>query len=225
MHALEKLILLSQIHADEKHLPCKTMIIDFTHSFKDYNEILNVYGVWDYECPNPECRAKQHPMRRHARYERSLVLWDADAGRLKEGRMEILRLKCCSCGSTHAVLTLDIIPFFSYSIQAFLALLSLCMAEKSSVPRTAEKTDVSCQLLYRFLQIFHEYTEKLTLFLRMEALWEGDCKLPESRILPMLYAKSPPWPQSCFFQRFRSPLLLHRKSTVSYPLRFGSAMP
>lgn len=201
------------------------MIIDFNHSFKDYNEILDFYGVWDYECPNPGCRAKQHPMRRHARYERSLVLWDADAGRLKEEHMDILRLKCCSCGSTHAVLTMDIIPFFAYSSQAFLALLFLCMAEKSSVPRTSEKADVSFQLLYRFLLIFHEYAEKLILFLRMEALWEGEGKLPESRILPLLLGKSPPWPQSCFFQKFRSPLFLHRKSTVSYPLCFGSTMP
>ena len=35
------------------------MILDFTHSFKDYDEILNFYGVWNYECPNPECQAKQ----------------------------------------------------------------------------------------------------------------------------------------------------------------------
>lgn len=201
------------------------MIIDFAHSFKDYDEILSFYGVWDYECPNPECRAKQHPMRRHARYERSLVLWDADAGRLKEERMEILRLKCCSCGSTHAVLTMDIIPFFAYSIQAFLVLVSLCMEEKGSVLRTEEKTGVSCQLLYRFLLIFHEYTGKLMLFLRMEALWEEEGRPLESCLLPLLYAKSPPWPQSCFFRALRFPLFLHRKSTVSYPLRFGSAMP
>ena len=139
--------------------------------------------------------------------------------------MEILRLKCCSCGSTHAVLTRDIIPFFAYSIQAVLALLSLCMAEKSSVPRTGEKTGVSCQLLYRFLLIFHEATGKLMLLLRLETLWEGGRKPPEGRLLSMLYAKSPPWPQSCFFQKFRSPLFLHRKSTISYPLRFGAAMP
>ena len=164
-------------------------------------------------------------MRRHARYERSLVLWDADAGCLKEERMEILRLKCCSCASTHAVLTMDIIPFFVYSIQAFLALLSQCMAEKSSVPRTGEKNGVSCQLLYRFVLIFHEYAEKLLLFLRLEAWWESERKPPESQLLLLLYGKSPPWPQSCFFQKYRSPLFLHRKSTVAYPLRFGGGMP
>ena len=201
------------------------MIIDFTHSFKDYNEILNFYGIWDYECPNPECRAKRHPMRRHAKYGRSLVLWDADACLLREEHMEILRLKCCSCGSTHAVLPMDIIPFFSYSIQAFLVLISLCMAEKGSVPRTEKETGVSFQLLYRFLLIFQEYQGKLMLFLRREALWEGEGKSTESGILSLLHGKSPPWPQYSFFHSFQAPLFLHRQSTVSYPLRFGAAMP
>lgn len=208
----------------KRHLPCKTMIIDFTHSFKDYDEILNFYGIWDYGCPNPECRAKQHPMRRHAKYERSLILWNADACRLEEGRMEILRLKCCSCGTTHAVLTMDIIPFFAYSIQAFLALASLCMEKDGSVPRTEKETGVSCQLLYRFLMIFHEYMEKLMLFLRLEALWEGEERPLYRQILPLLYGESPPWPQASFFQSFHTPLFLHRQSTVSYPLRFGAAL-
>lgn len=199
------------------------MIIDFTHSFKDYDEILNFYGIWGYECPNPECRAKQHPMRRHARYGRSLVLWDADACRIKEERMDILRLKCIGCGTTHAILTMDIIPFFSYSIQAFLVLLSLCM--EGSVPRTEEKTGVSIQLLYRFLKIFREYSGRIMLFLRQEGLRKEEGKLLYRRMLPLLCGKSPPWPQSSFFRRERTPLFLHRRNTVSYPLRFSAAMP
>lgn len=200
------------------------MIIDFTHSFKDYDEIINFYGIWDYECPNPECGAKQHPMRRHAKYGRSLVLWDADACRIKEERMEVLRLKCISCGTTHAVLPMDAIPFFVYSVQAFLSLLFLCLEEGSSVPRAEKETGVSFQLLYRFLRIFREYTGKLMLFLRRDALWEEEGKPSGSRILSLLSSKSPPWPQSSFFQSFHAPLFLNRQSTVSYPLRFGAAV-
>lgn len=199
------------------------MILDFTHSFKNYDEILNFYDIWDYECPNPECRAKQHPMRRHAKYERNLILWDDDASQLKEERMEVLRLKCCSCGTTHSVLTMDMIPFFSYSIQAFLVLLRLCV--EYSVPRTEEKTGVSFQLLYRFLQIFREYAGKILLFLRQEGLWKEEGELRYRQILPLLCGKSPPWPQSSFFCRERTPLFLHRRNTVSYPLRFSAAIP
>lgn len=164
-------------------------------------------------------------MHRHARYERSLVLWDASARQLKEERMKILRLKRGSCGTTHAVLTLDIIPFFEYSIYAFPALVSLCMEEEGSVVRTEKETGVSFQLLYRFLQIFHDYTEKLMLFLRLEALWECEGLPLDRQLLPLLLVKGPPWPQSSFFQRFQLPLFLHRTSTVSYPLRFGAAIP
>lgn len=32
--------------------------IDFNHSFKDYNEILNFYGIWDYECRIPPAMRK-----------------------------------------------------------------------------------------------------------------------------------------------------------------------
>ena len=118
---------------------------------------------------------------------------------------------------------MDMIPFFSYSIQAFLALLSLCM--EGSVPQTEEKTGVSIQLLYRFLEIFQECSGKIMLFLRQEGLWKEEGKLLYRRLFPLLCAKSPPWPQSSFFRRERTPLFLHRKNTVFYPLRFSAAMP
>lgn len=201
------------------------MIIDFNFSFKDYEDILNFYGVWDYECPDPECGAKNHPMRRHAKYGRGLVLWDPETCTLKEERVTLLRLICCSCGKTHAVLTGDMIPFFIYSIQAFLALVCLCMGPESSVLETEEKTGVSYQLLYRFLRIFHEYIERLSLFLRLESMWDGQSKPLDSQLFPMLKAQPPPWPSSLFFIHFRSPLFLNRRSTVSYPLLFGVALP
>lgn len=199
------------------------MIIDFNHSFKNYDEILNFYGVWDYGCPNPECHAKMHPLHRHAKYERNLILWDEEGCGPKEERMEILRLKCSSCGKTHAILTMDMIPFFSYSIRAFLALLSLCMEPEGGVLRTEEKTGISYQLLYRFLLAFHEYRERLSLFLRLETLWGGRAQPLDRQMLPLLRAQPPPWPSARFFSRFRTPLFLHRRSTAAYPLLFGAA--
>lgn len=83
--------------------------------------------------PNPSCNAKMHPMRRHATYERELILWDPEKRLPREGRMEILRLKCSSCGKIHAVLAMDMIPFFSYSIHAFLRLVAMCLGPDRSV--------------------------------------------------------------------------------------------
>ena len=197
------------------------MIIDFSHSFKDYHEILSFYGVWDYECPNPECRARNHPLRRHAKYERGLVLWDAENRMPKDVRLEILRLKCSSCGKTHAVLTMDMIPFFSYSIYAFLALIAMCMEPGGSVLRTEEKTGVSCQLLYRFLAVFHEYAQLLMLFL--ESLWGRPGQPLDRQAISLLGSQPPPWPGSRFFWRFHAPLFLHRRSTAAYPLVFWAS--
>lgn len=164
-----------------------------------------------------------HSLHRHGRYERGLILWDEENCRLEEGRMKILRLKCSSCGTTHAVLTMDMIPFFVYSIQAFLALTAMCMEPEGSVLRTEKKTGVSYQLLYRFLLIFHEYRERLSLFLRLEVLWDSPTQPLDRQLLPLLKAQPPPWPSSRFFEIFHVPLFLHRRSTASYPLVFGAA--
>ena len=225
MFALAKHIPPNQTPTDGKHLSSKTMVIDFNYSFKDYDSILNFYGIWDYECPNPACGAKNHPMRRHATYGRSLILWDLETCALREERMTVLRLKCCSCGTTHAVLTGDMIPFFIYSIQAFLALVCLCLEPVGSVLKTEEKTDVSYQLLYRFLRIFHEYAKRLALLLRLLGMWDEASQPLNSQLIPLLKAQPPPFPGSRFFVRFRIPLFLNRHSTISYPLLFGAALP
>lgn len=192
------------------------MIIDFGHSFKDYDEILNFYGIWICSCP--VCGAKCS-MHRHGRYHRNLILW-VD-GHLLETSGEILRLQCGSCGSTHSVLTMDIIPFFSYSIPAFLALIGLCLQPDSSVPKTERDTGVSYQLLYRMLLIFHEYRDKLTLLLRRECLWDASDSPLLRQLLSLLEQKSPPWLQSAFFQAYLSPVFLHRRITGAFPLYFS----
>ena len=137
--------------------------------------------------------------------------------------MKILRLKCSSCGMTHALLTMDIIPFSAYSIQAFLALIAMCMEPQGSVLRTGEKTGVSYQLLYRFLLIFHEFRQQLSLFLRLETLWESPAQPQESQLLALLKAQPPPWPGSRFFARFHTPLFVHRQSSDSYPLVYAAS--
>lgn len=192
------------------------MIIDFAHSFKDYNEILDFYGIW--ECSCPKCGAR-HSLHRHAKYFRNLIVWESEG--LVEERMEILRLQCSSCGCTHAVLTPDVIPFCIFSVEAFLALISLCLNPDGSVLNTGQHTGTSYQLLYRFLQIFHEYRAKLILFLRREALW-SHTEHPLSReLLLLLHFQPPPGLPFHFFTYFQAPLFLHRRSTVSYPLLFG----
>lgn len=195
------------------------MIIDFNHSFKDYNDIFDFYGIWEYECP--KCGA-HHSFCRHAKYSRSLILWDTD--HLCETRMEILRLQCGSCKSTHAILTMDMIPFCIYSLQAFLVLVTFCIAAGGSVPKTEQKTGVSYQMLYRFLLIFHEFYDRLCLFLRIQGIWDSALQPLPREILPLLCSEPPPWLQNGFFRESQLPLFLHRKSTGSYPFFCGAKL-
>ena len=196
------------------------MIIDFCHSFNNYNEILDFYGIWDYTCP--KCGAK-HSFHRHARYPRYLTLWDD--GALKEERLDILRLQCGSCKSTHSILTMDMIPFCIYSFQAFLALVGNCLEAEGSVLKTEDCTGVSFQLLYRFLAVFQEYRERLILFLRTRLLWTDATQPSCGWISQTLLMHPPPWVQAHYFKDNASPLFLHRHNTVSYPLVFGSHQP
>ena len=210
----------TQLQQMKNHLLYILMIIDFTHSFKDYNEILEFYGIWEYTCP--KCGAK-HSFHRHAKYFRNLIVWHDDG--LTQEHLEILRLQCGSCGSTHAILTADVIPFSVFSVEAFLTLLSFCLTRNGSVLQAEKKTGVSYQLLYRFLQIFYEYRGKLILFLRRETLWCLAGHPAAGELLQLLLSHPPPRLTCRFFSCFQTPLFLHRRSTVSYPLTFhGGSM-
>ena len=145
------------------------MIIDFLHTCNTYHEILQFYGVWNYRCP--KCHAK-HSLHRHATYRRYLLTFDHDT--IESSRLEILRLKCSSCGTTHAILTSDMIPFLVYSYSCILTLLESVCGQKSSVCRAQYKTGISYQTLYRFFLLLREYCAKISLLLRSHTVWNKE---------------------------------------------------
>ena len=84
------------------------MIINFYINCKDYEEeILINYSFHNYKCP--KCGNK-HSWNRHGSYERNIVLINDNT--FIDSKMNILRLKCTSCKSTHAVLPGDVIPYY-----------------------------------------------------------------------------------------------------------------
>lgn len=196
------------------------MIIDFLHTCNTYHEILQFYGVWNYCCP--KCHAK-HSLHRHATYRRYLLTFDHDT--IESSRLEILRLKCSSCGTTHAILTSDMIPFLVYSYSCILTLLENVCGQKSSVCRAQYKTGISYQTLYRFFLLLREYCAKISLLLRSHTVWNKENNPDVSQIPSLLLEQPPPYIQAWFFREYQSPILLHRRSTVSYPLLFSARIP
>ena len=82
---------------------------------------------------------------------RSVISFEGDSSECRTVR--ILRLRCKNCGSTHAVLTADMVPFFAYSLPCILFVLQAAFGEKGSVTEAGRKTGISYQVIYRFYQL------------------------------------------------------------------------
>lgn len=98
--------------------------------------------------------------RPHAYYDRWIL--DFHDGTAFQERLRILRLCCESCHHTHAVLPDFIIPYSTYGITFVLQVLqtyfnrshadSLCTVDK-----ICSFFDISCRLLYRWLDLFRKH--------------------------------------------------------------------
>lgn len=139
------------------------MILDFTVNFNDYDEkILKFYGIWDFNCP---CCNAFRSFSRHAIYSRNIcILNDTN---IIEKKLNVLRLKCKSCNTTHAVLPADVIPYMIYSFSCILKILSKYFIENISVLNLFEQFGISFQLVYQFIKKFINQINPCINFLRI----------------------------------------------------------
>lgn len=145
------------------------MIINFSVNFKEYEEkILNNYSTLTYICP--KCGAK-HYFIRHGSYTRNFCFINND-GSMCEEKICILRLKCTSCGSTHAVLPNDIVPYCIYSYSTMLNILIRHYINKESVLSICVDLSISFQLIYSFISRFLEFADSCFLVLKNLGFFE-----------------------------------------------------
>lgn len=139
------------------------MIIDFRINCNNYKEkLLDNYSHFDYTCP--KCGAK-HSLIRHGNYERNLILVD-NFDNVKEVKLLVLRLKCKSCGSTHAILPNDIIPYCIYSFSYTINVLTRRFVNGEKVMDICNNLSVSFQLVYFFISKFLEFMDSASFVLR-----------------------------------------------------------
>lgn len=95
----------------------------------------------------PACGAPVS-MKKHGYYRRSFVYMDS--GRIEEQSIKIRRLRCSSCGTTHAVLPLAVIPYCVYSV-VFIAALVKDWAQMafSSIEVLCEHYGITTNTFYR----------------------------------------------------------------------------
>lgn len=139
------------------------MVIDFKVNFNNYEEkILKNYSFFDYPCP--KCGAK-HSLTRHGSYDRNVCFIDA-AQNIVEQKFTLLRVKCSSCNSTHAILPNDIIPYCIYSFSFILSTLTEYYSNEHSIPDLSSIFSISFQLIYIFIAKFSSFLNSCSIVLR-----------------------------------------------------------
>lgn len=146
------------------------MILNFDVNINDYNEkILNFYGIWNFCCP---CCNAFRSFSRHAFYTRNLCV--LSNSQVVEKQLNILRLICNSCGTTHAILPSDIIPYAIYSFSCVMQLLTNHFDRNHNILSLCEQFKISFQLLYSFIKRFTEHFIPCVNFLRIFSASELD---------------------------------------------------
>ncbi len=194
------------------------MIIDFTTDFNNYREkILNNYTILSYTCP--KCGAK-HSFTRHGSYERNICFID-NYHNICEERICILRLKCSSCASTHAVLPKDVIPYCIYSFSFVIKVLSTYYLENRKILDICVSLSISFQLIYSFISKFIEFLASAFSVLR-NLSYEPICIPKKILSIINLYNKNKNF--SCIYLFKTQWIFLMRKfhNILSPPIFIGS---
>mgnify|MGYP000323130372 CR=1 FL=1 len=143
------------------------MIIDFSIDFNSYEEkILNKYKIFTYVCP--KCGTK-HALYRHGTYVRNISYYKNKC--IVNEKLKVLRLKCASCNSTHAILPKDIIPYCIYTYSCIMKILYEHFNDKKSVLSIAFSYGISFQLIYLFIKLFNIFLKDCIYVLRTINLW------------------------------------------------------
>lgn len=138
------------------------MLYDFSKTCKTYNkDSYNRNSFSKTTCPR--CRAIGR-FKMHGSYERNVAYFNDK--QLVFKLIAIRRVRCKSCGTTHAVLPGDIIAYRLLSLFVFLYVLFLLYIRNTPVLKIANDFDCSFQFLYSIIGVFEKYAARLHLFFR-----------------------------------------------------------
>jgi len=143
------------------------MIIDNQLKNKKYFEIIGSSNLSKYDCP--KCGAKAS-MTRHAYYKRNVI--SIINAVMIYTILKILRVKCTSCGSTHAILPSDIIPYKQFDYLSFITILENYFYDAQSGYELSTKFNVSFQTIYSFINTFLIFKDSTFVTLRIMEIIE-----------------------------------------------------
>ena len=142
--------------------------------------------------------------RMHASYTRDIISFYH--GKRQESQVVIPRVYCESCGTTHALIPVHLIPYGSYSIRFILAVIYVYSKKKYSVEKLCEHYSISISTLYTWLKLFHEH------FNSWFSIMEQTISVSSCAILKIYSLENFP---SRFFKRFNFSFLQLRKTSLA----------
>lgn len=116
-------------------------------------QCMSLFEPDDHECPT--C-GTQHPgWKRHGQYMRNLISFEL--GQVVTCRITVLRYKCLSCQSTHAILPASITPYGPYSLLFILAVLRDHYSGSLTVQGICHKYSISQSTLYEWKALYRQH--------------------------------------------------------------------
>ena len=137
----------------EKRLFCKLIKIKKS-SQQLYAEEKYLHAKRAQVCP--VC-GRRGSWQAHGQYERSII--DYESGRVVYGRVKIRRVRCESCGHTHAIIPDYIIPYCTYSLLFVLRVLGEYFLMKRTVEGICRRYNITPSMVYSWKGIFEEHKE------------------------------------------------------------------
>lgn len=218
------------IHSHIKIKDYQDIILDKNHGFRGGEASRGMF-----RCSNPDCRCDT--FYRHGTYQRYFVSFpheEIDTAPHTENsslslfdivltqHLTILRIRCTSCGQTHAILPYDIVPYHAFSLMLQLMILYTIHNDNDSnsqKKKLHQTTVLSWPFLHALFAAYQAYHSRMCHVLRLKSLYSKETT-PSDHELLKFYLSVETDVRSLFLHVFSFPLFLTRRSTVSYPLRF-----
>ena len=142
---------------------CKLIRIK-TSSDSLFSAFMDSYSHTMQECPSCHSKGNFIP---HGFYKRNII--DFTGGKATYHKISVKRLKCQSCGHTHAVLPDLIVPYAQYSLFFLLRILGEYFLRLKTISEICLVYSITPSMLYRWKALFLCYmADWLPLLQRLE---------------------------------------------------------
>ena len=167
----------------EPHYKYIIMIADYQYTHTSYSG-LSREDLNEYDCAR--CGAK-HSTKYYSHYKRHVISLNIDAlitilesegdinteelidmagGLFYDKLLDIFRVKCDSCNTTHAILPGDVVPYRQYSLLTMLAIVKVMHNRKHSIEKTAGHLGLSWQFMLALLNQWISFLHAMALVMR-----------------------------------------------------------